>query len=121
MSTICITSQKGGCGKTVTATNLAAGLARAGASVLLVDLDPQAPIAPSLGLEIPPDMPPLAEAVRRGRLDALVQPTRTPGLFVAPGDVSLDHQALANEPLRDTVLQRALRPLAPGFDFILLD
>lgn len=121
MATICITNQKGGCGKTITAVNLAAGLARIGQRVLLVDLDPQAPIAPSLSLEVPADLPPIAEAIKNRQLDALVCASPVENLFVTPGDVSLDHAALANEPLRDTLLQRALQPIAGDFDFVLLD
>lgn len=47
---LAISSLKGGVGKTTTAVNLAAAAARAGRHVLLVDVDPQGSVAPSLGL-----------------------------------------------------------------------
>jgi chromosome partitioning protein len=48
--TFTVINQKGGCGKTTTAINLAAAFARAGCRTLLVDLDPQSHCAAGLGI-----------------------------------------------------------------------
>ncbi len=52
MQVLSFVNQKGGCGKTTTAVNLAGALAVRGAQVLLVDLDPQAHATMGLGCSL---------------------------------------------------------------------
>ena len=87
MKTIAIINQKGGVGKTTTAVNLAAGLARASQVTLLIDLDPQAHATIGLGLD------PEAFAGRTigevllaesGRMETVLADTYLPTLKLAP-------------------------------------
>jgi chromosome partitioning protein len=104
MRTIAVINQKGGCGKTTTAINVSAGLARRGFRTLLIDLDPQSHCAAGLGvpedrldldvgdaLRLPTDAPIDRERFlwRVGRgLDLLPSRMRLAGLESARGGLA---------------------------------
>ncbi len=111
MRRIALINQKGGVGKTTTAVNLGAALALAGRRVVVVDLDPQANLTLTLGLELAEGAPstyrvltaecPFAEALR---------PTRTQDLRVLPTDIHLTgaELELASTPGREKLLREAV-------------
>ena len=54
---VSVANQKGGTGKTTTASNMGNALAHEGKKVLLADLDPQANLSMSFGIEHPDELP----------------------------------------------------------------
>jgi chromosome partitioning protein len=116
---ISVANQKGGVGKTTTAINLAAGLAKSARSALVIDVDPQCNATSGLGVAPEPRHPlvqdqPLGESVRE---------TAQPGLFLLPGSQSLaDADALsATNQKRAAALRHQLCAELRRYDYILLD
>ncbi len=116
---LCVANQKGGVGKTTTAVNLAAGLARAKYRTLLVDLDPQCNATSGFGIQ-PTDQHPLAHALP---IDQCLAGTNIPDLDLLPGSRSfhdVDLLAQADGDNQGTLAQH-LRIGVPKYDYVLVD
>ena len=115
----CVANQKGGVGKTTTALNLAAGLARSGAQTLLVDLDPQCNATTGLGQQ-PTTSHPLVQCapIRQGVLQ-----TSVPRLELLPGSRSFrDVELLTrDDPQQSARLREHLLTGFNAYDFVLID
>jgi chromosome partitioning protein len=116
---ISVANQKGGVGKTTTAINLAAGLAKAGRTTLVIDVDPQCNATSGLGVG-PARSHPLVAG--HPLADALVETTQA-GLFVLPGSQSLaDADVLsASNRQRAVALRQQLTTQLNKFDYIFVD
>lgn len=124
MAILCIANQKGGVGKTTTAVTLAAGLARRGRRVLLVDLDIQGSASAALGIVVPEGEPSVADVLVADRpIEDVVRPTNTENLFIAPAGellATVDLQ-LASAMAREFVLERAMRSIRNHYDDVVID
>ncbi len=119
-----LVNQKGGVGKTTTAINMGAFLAKYGQRVLIVDIDPQANATSSLGVD--------KHSVKGGTYEVLLggSPAGTmilqnPRLKLAilPSSPALAgaEVELVSELGREYRLKRALEPLVDRYDYILVD
>jgi len=121
--TIAVANQKGGVAKTTTVASLGVALAELGHRVLLVDLDPQACLTFSLGLD--PDALDLSvHDVLLGRVSAGMALHKTndgPDLIPSTIDLAGSEAMLLTRTGREYALRAALEDIAPEYDEILLD
>jgi chromosome partitioning protein len=125
---LAVVNQKGGVGKTTTAINLAASLALAGYSILLIDCDPQANTTGGLGVRRQKD----SEDQRLSVYDVLLGPTtlleamlptEIATLWLVPGSKNLigANIELVQVERREFRLRDAIEAIRGDYTFILLD
>lgn len=120
----CVANQKGGVGKTTTTVNLAAGLARVGQRVLLVDLDPQGNATMGSGV----DKRSLSLSVYDVLLETATIVEARQRSEVGGYDVLGANRELAGAEVelvglerRDQRLRQALEPVADEYDIVVID
>lgn len=125
MRTIAIVNQKGGCGKTTTAINLAAAIAELGQRVLLIDLDPQAHATIGLGFDPDGFTRTIHDAFvsANGALRSAVVATNMARLDLAPCNVLLAgaELQLAGVSGKELLLGQGLRSVREHYDLCVID
>ncbi|MBQ9847978.1 MAG: ParA family protein [Clostridia bacterium] len=121
---ICFANQKGGVGKTTSALNIAACLARSGRKVLFIDSDPQGNATSGIGIKkknISGNVYDLM--IGRLRWDEAAIPSNAKGLYVIPSSINLvgAELELVDERDREYKLKKALAGAENEFDYIIID
>ena len=120
---IAIANQKGGVGKTTTAVNVSAVLAKKGKKVLLIDADPQGNATSGLGVEKEAELSTYDVLVNDTKMNEAVINTEIKNLDVCPSNISLAgaEVELVSMMSREQRLKEKLDEVEDKYDYILID
>ncbi|MGI6731883.1 MAG: ParA family protein [Anaerovoracaceae bacterium] len=119
-TTIVITNQKGGVGKTTTASAIASGLKEIGKSVLAIDLDPQGNLGFCLGADI--ENSPTVYELMKGTvsIEKIIQ--RKEGIDIIPSNILLSGAEIEfTDTGREYLLKKGIAPVANYYDYVIID
>lgn len=117
--TIVMSNHKGGVGKTTSTINLGAALADLGKRVLLIDLDPQANLSQSLGIEDAEET--IYDALKYQKVFDPIKIQENIFLIPSSLDLSAAEIELSSEPGREYLLRHSIKKLKDSYDFIFID
>lgn len=128
MKTYCIINQKGGVAKTTSTYNISRKLSEKGFRVLMVDMDPQASLTISTGIE-PEDLEKTIADVMisfNGRkkeniANTIIQIEENLHLVPSIIDLTAADNLLHNEMSRESILKRSLKTVRDYYDYCLID
>jgi chromosome partitioning protein len=119
LKTICIVNHKGGVGKTTSVANIGAGLALAGAKVLLIDIDAQCNLSESFGLVR--QVPNIYTSITQ-RTPLPIYSVK-PNLDVVPSSLELVKAEIEISAAmsRESILRKLLDAVKSKYDFVVID